>query len=110
MISSHVLYDALAPLYDTWQSADGMTPFALLAHARLEAWLSRGAGLPAGAAFLDLGCGTGELLLALGRAHPGWRLVGVDGSAGMLAEAARKPGAARVTWMRARIDRPLPVA
>jgi SAM-dependent methyltransferase len=106
-VNARDLYDALAPIYDAWQSADSATPFGVLAHARLEAALASrgGAGV---ASFLDLGCATGELLLALGRDHPGWRLAGVDRSAAMLAAAAAKPGARRVTWVRAELERALP--
>lgn len=46
-----------------------------------------------GAAVLDLGCGTGEDVLALAdRVAPGGRVVGVDRSATMLAEARRRAG------------------
>ena len=30
---------------------------------------------------LDLGCGPGDILLRLAAAHPGWELLGIDGSA-----------------------------
>jgi SAM-dependent methyltransferase len=103
------LYDALAPIYDQWQSADGMTPFALVALAKLEPALARW-GRGSIRSFIDLGCGTGEMLLALRRAHPDWTLAGADASAPMLAVAARKPGADGVTWLRAALDRPLPLA
>lgn len=103
------LYDALAPIYDAWQSTGGTTPFALVAHARLEPVLERWSR-PQARSFIDLGCGTGELLLALGRAHPAWRLAGADASAGMLAVAARKAGAGRIAWVRAPITGPLPFA
>jgi SAM-dependent methyltransferase len=102
------MYDALAPIYDAWQAADGMLPFALVAHARLEPILARERTPPG--SLIDLGCGTGELLLAVRRDHPGWRLAGVDASAPMLAAARRKPGAERIVWMRGRVDRPLPVS
>ena len=58
--------------------------------------------------FLDLGCGTGTLLLALRALHPGWRLCGVDVSPGMLAVAGGKPGHESVLWARARLPAPLP--
>lgn len=46
-----------------------------------------------GAALLDLGCGTGEDALALAaRARPGGRVLGVDRSATMIAEARRRAG------------------
>jgi SAM-dependent methyltransferase len=106
------LYDTLAPVYDRWQSADGMTPFALVALAKLLPALARhggdGDGGGGGQSFLDLGCGTGELLLGLGRAHPRWRLVGVDGSAHMLAVARDKPGGERITWIQGQLAAPPP--
>jgi SAM-dependent methyltransferase len=102
------LYDALAPIYDAWQAADDTTPFALLVHDKLERELARAARAPV-RSFLDLGCGTGTLPLALARAHSDWRLAGLDASASMLAHAARRPGAERVTWLQASLAHPLPL-
>jgi SAM-dependent methyltransferase len=93
------LYDALAPVYDRWQRADGMTPFSQLVLHKLLPVLGRHVRGSA-RSFVDLGCGTGDLLLGLQRARPDWRLVGTDGSAGMLAVARSKPGAARIDWVR----------
>ena len=46
-----------------------------------------------GAALLDLGCGTGEDALALAaRVAPGGRVIGIDASAAMVAEARRRAG------------------
>ncbi|MEV8271933.1 methyltransferase domain-containing protein [Microbacterium sp. NPDC077184] len=45
--------------------------------------------LPEGASLLDAGCGTGRLLAHLREQRPTLRLVGVDLSDGMLAEASR---------------------
>jgi SAM-dependent methyltransferase len=106
------LYAALAPIYDAWQSSDGMQPFALVAAAKLAPLLEREARArgPAGAgfSFLDLGCGTGTLLGALRRRQPTWRLTGLDLSAAMLAVAARKPTAGTIGLARVPLEGPLP--
>jgi SAM-dependent methyltransferase len=102
------VYDALAPIYD---AIGGGQPFAMLVAERLEALVaSRRAQLPDALSVLDLGCGTGTLLLALRALHPGWRLCGVDVSPGMLAIAHSKPGHESVLWARGRLPGPLPFA
>jgi SAM-dependent methyltransferase len=103
------LYDALAPIYDGWQASAETTPFALVTEAKLSPQLERVARGD-GFSFLDLGCGTGMLLAALRAAHPDWRLAGIDASPGMLAVASRRPGAGTIAWLRAALDRPLPLA
>jgi SAM-dependent methyltransferase len=107
------LYDAIAPIYDEWQSWRGMTPFARVAAERLHAILDREADAArAGGdrpALLDVGCGTGTLLTEVRRARPAWRLAGVDASAGMLAVArAKLAGAPGVTLAQAKLGAPLP--
>ncbi|HET6151154.1 MAG TPA: class I SAM-dependent methyltransferase [Polyangia bacterium] len=99
------LYDALAPVYDRWQRSGGMTPFSELVLRKLLPVLGHHTRGPA-RSFVDLGCGTGDLLLRLHRERPGWRLAGADGSAGMLAVARGKPGAARVEWVQTPLDAP----
>ena len=119
------VYDALAPIYD---AMGGAKPFAMLVAERLEQLIAtrrsqlraREETAPASVSaaeaalvsdavsFLDVGCGTGTLLLALRALHPGWRLCGVDVSPGMLAVAGRKPGHESVLWARARLPAPLP--
>jgi SAM-dependent methyltransferase len=122
------VYDALAPIYD---AMGGERPFAMLVAERLERLfafrrsqlraLDQPPALAAASAaasehpsvsdavsFLDLGCGTGTLLLALRALHPGWRLCGVDVSPGMLAVAVGKPGHESVLWARARLPAALP--
>ena len=100
------VYDALAPIYD---AVGGGQPFAMLVAERLEELIASREALASDAlSFVDLGCGTGTLLLALRARHFGWRLCGVDVSAGMLAVAGRKPGHESVLWARARLPGPLP--
>jgi SAM-dependent methyltransferase len=61
--------------------------------------------LPLGARIVDLGCGTGRHAVAM--AARGFRIVGVDFSAGMLARAGSKAQAAgvRVDWIQADLTR-----
>ena len=109
------LYDVLAPVYDRWQRAGGMTPFSEVALAKLLPALERH-GRNAGPersgvrsdirCFVDLGCGTGDLLLGLARAQPRWRLLGLDGSAAMLEVARGKPGAERIDWTHSPVTAP----
>lgn len=94
------VYDALAPIYD---ALGGGLPFARLIAERLEPLLVAESG-----SFLDLGCGTGELLCLLRTRRPGWRRCGVDLSPGMLAFARSKPANEGVLWVRARLPEPLP--
>jgi len=98
------VYDALAPIYD---AMGGARPFATLVAERLEE-LFAARPISDAVSVLDLGCGTGTLLLALRALHPSWRLCGVDVSSGMLAVAGRKPGHESVLWTRARLPGPLP--
>jgi len=109
------LYDAIAPIYDEWQSWNGMTPFARVAAAKVAPLLDREAAAAAARgrdrpALLDLGCGTGTMLADVRRAQPpstsAWRLAGVDTSAGMLAvaQAKLKAIAGDVLWARAGLD------
>lgn len=119
-VPTAALYDALAPVYDRWQAAGGTRPFSQLVLAKLLPALERHAREPKvktatataaapsspSGSFVDLGCGTGELLLGLHRAHPTWRLVGIDGSAAMLEVARAKPGAGRVRWIQGALATP----
>lgn len=113
-VPTAALYDALAPVYDRWQEAGLARPFSQVVLAKLLPALQRHAREPEPAtasspplgSFVDVGCGTGELLLGLLRTHPGWRLIGVDGSAAMLAVARAKPGADRVQWIRGAMTAP----
>jgi SAM-dependent methyltransferase len=81
-------YDAFAPHYDAFTSDSDYERWteAVLEHARKH-------GLR-GQAMLDVACGTGNSFLPFLRR--GFRVVGSDSSAGMLAEAARKAPRARL--------------
>lgn len=86
-------YALLAAIYDDWQERYGRFTDGVLEKLapRLRARPPR--------AVLDLGCGTGNLLLALAPQVPATtRLAGVDGSAAMLAVARAKPDATRIEW------------
>jgi ubiquinone/menaquinone biosynthesis C-methylase UbiE len=77
------IFDRIAP---QWDEATG--PERMIAY---EAALERVPGEPASA--LDLGTGTGDGAIAIARRWPGAEVLGVDVSAGMIAEARRKaPG------------------
>ncbi|HWQ13978.1 MAG TPA: class I SAM-dependent methyltransferase [Roseiflexaceae bacterium] len=86
------IYQGYAPFYD----GSGQIRFALLMAQYLEELLRRH---PAGPPHhprraLDLACGTGTLAVAL--AESGWRVVGLDQSAAMLALARAKAEAAGI--------------
>ncbi len=57
---------------------------------------------------LDLGCGSGETARRVLAAHPEAELVGLDASADMLAAAASGIDPAATTWLRQRLEDPLP--
>lgn len=57
-----------------------------------------------GLRILDIGCGTGASTAALLRAAPHAEIVGVDGSAGMLARARAKPWPSAVSFVHSRAE------
>lgn len=80
------MFDAVAPTYDL---ANRLMSFGLDKGWRKT--LVARSGAVAGARVLDVGCGTGDLLLDFARRVPGGvRGEGLDFSAGMLAVARRK--------------------
>jgi ubiquinone/menaquinone biosynthesis C-methylase UbiE len=72
------------PLYDT---VNAMAMRQGRWRPRLTARALDGAGPKR---ILDLGCGTGEMALAIARVSPTVKLIGVDGDAGVLERAAAK--------------------
>jgi malonyl-CoA O-methyltransferase len=90
--------------YDRWAQVYDHDANPLVA---LEEPLVREAlGAVGDRAVLDLGCGTGRHAVWLAAA--GARVTAVDFSAGMLAEARRKPGAAAVRFVVHDLHEPLP--
>lgn len=66
--------------------------------------LMRQVEIPAGYRIIDVGCGSGDLTLALARCVPEGSVVGLDHSPRLLAlarDAAVKAGAGNVTWVEA---------
>jgi malonyl-CoA O-methyltransferase len=92
-------YDRWAEIYD-----DEDNPLVLLEARHAGPLL----GEVRGRRVIDLGCGTGRHALALAAA--GARVTAVDFSAGMLARARAKPGAAAVSFLVHDLGRPLPFA
>lgn len=91
-------YDRWAPIYDT----DG-NPLVHLEGPEVRRLLGEVRGLEVA----DVGCGTGRHAISL--AAGGARVTALDFSAGMLAEARRKPGAEAVRFLRHDITSPLPL-
>src|SRR5262245_37024230 len=84
----------LTPLYDLVHRLSGL--------GRVHREMIRTADPRPGQRALDVGCGTGNLLLALARERPGVELVGLDPDERALAVARRKARRARaaVDWRR----------
>lgn len=86
-------YDIFAAFYDSWQA--GFTkPFSEAILPFYEDEIRRN-GVP-DRSLADIACGTGIFLSAWHRRSPGWRLLGTDGSSGMLRAARRKSVPARL--------------
>lgn len=85
-------FDAVAKRYDLMV---GLNP-GYARHLRMSA--SR-LGAPTGGRLLDLCCGTGLSTEALAAEYPRADITGLDGSAGMLEVASRKPALSRVRFL-----------
>jgi len=78
-------YDVLTPLYDV---AIRLT----LPELRFKRRLIAAAGIAAGQRALDVGCGTGTLLLLAAQSHPSADFVGIDPDPNILRRARKKLG------------------
>ena len=78
------------PLYDT------VNAVAMRQGQWRPCLVERALGADAAPRILDLGCGTGEMALAIARAYPAVTLIGVDGDGEVLERAAVKARAAGV--------------
>jgi ubiquinone/menaquinone biosynthesis C-methylase UbiE len=78
------------PLYDT------VNAVAMRQGQWRPRLVERALGAGASPRILDLGCGTGEMALAIAHASPDVKLIGVDGDADVLERAAAKAQAAGV--------------
>src|SRR5438270_10385799 len=88
--SSRVEYDAIAPLYDSQPGREKSPDPALAAFLAERSAL--GTGL-----LLDIACGTGNQLVANRAIASSARMVGFDGSLGMLRQARAK--SAEIGWV-----------
>jgi SAM-dependent methyltransferase len=90
-------YTILPPVYDRWQKTYGKDFSELILPRLLDTMRTHRIS---GATMADLACGTGTLAILMARR--GWRVTGVDASAGMIerAEAKAAPSRLPVSFLR----------
>jgi ubiquinone/menaquinone biosynthesis C-methylase UbiE len=93
-------FDAGAPAYDKLVGANP----GYHAHLRISAKRMQLPDAGRGLRLLDVGCGTGASTAALLAAAPHAEIIGVDGSAGMLAQARAKQWPATVRFVHSRAE------
>ena len=98
-ISARELFAPLGPTYDRYASL-----LSLGQDPRWRRFLVSRIDPPRGGSVLDVATGTGAVAAELLRRRPDLRVVGIDQSAGMLAEARRRVGA-RVELHEGRAER-----
>jgi SAM-dependent methyltransferase len=98
-------YDRDARLYERYW-APVLAPAAARLLDRCDAWVRT---IEPPLRVLDLGTGTGALAIDAADRWPDARIIGLDGSDGMLSVARGRAGDRRIEWVRAEADR-MPVA
>jgi ubiquinone/menaquinone biosynthesis C-methylase UbiE len=93
-------FDAGAPAYDALVGANP----GYHEHLRLSAVRMQLPDDGRGLRLLDAGCGTGASTAALLAAAPRAEIIGVDGSAGMLAQAAAKTWPSSVRFVQSHVE------
>lgn len=91
------MFDAIAPRYDLLNRVMAANLDKRWRRRAASAALGTGAG-----PYLDVGAGTGDLTVALAKAAPGARVLGIDLARAMLVRAFAKPGWRRATMGMAR--------
>lgn len=90
-------FDSIAGKWDDWHDLEDLA-------RNLDAFLE-GLGIDKGEIVLDVGCGTGNLTIALlKRLGPSGQIAAIDISKRMLSRARHKVRDARVTWHHASAD------
>jgi demethylmenaquinone methyltransferase/2-methoxy-6-polyprenyl-1,4-benzoquinol methylase len=84
-VENREMFDHIAPRYDLLNSLMSLGLHRYWRRIAVQHLLSEG-----GRDFLDIGCGTGDVALAIPRQEPAARVTGIDPSAGMLALATAK--------------------
>ncbi len=82
-----IIYDRFIEIHARTEGSDTRTFLVDTIHAEVQSPRM----------LLDVCCGTGEVILAFAKRHPGTVLIGYDFSRGMLRQAQAKAGASRIT-------------
>ncbi len=88
-----------SPLFDRWSQTYDRPALQRLAYRPIHDVVLRRVLQAQPTSVLDLGCGTGQLTERLADSLPRVRIVGLDLSAGMLGEAARRLDRAGGPWL-----------
>jgi malonyl-CoA O-methyltransferase len=91
--------------FDAWSERYDRSPLQRALFDRVQARVVEAAreAAPGARSILDVGCGTGRLLLRLGEAYPAARLTGVDPAPGMARIAGHRDGIAAMVGVAERL-------